>query len=84
MKAAQTILEQYRSTDIASCNADDLTDLRDVQIDDSLPVRNRLEGFLRQVGNPYLFKVDGLIVKATYLPGASRTLSDALPGLLSQ
>jgi hypothetical protein len=41
-----------------------------------------MEQFLRQVGNPYLFRVDGIVVKASYLPRANRRLSDALPGLL--
>ena len=39
--------------------------------------------FLKQVGNPYLFKVDGMVVKATYLPQSNRRLCDTLPGLLS-
>ena len=75
-------LEQYRNTDIMACDPDLLVDLRQVHIDTALPVPRRMVGFIRQVGNPYLFKVDGLVVKASYLPQANRRLSDALPGLL--
>lgn len=75
-------LEQQRNSDIMSCDPDLLVDLREVQIDTALPVQKRMERFLRQVGNPYLFKVDGIVVKASYLPRAERRLSDALPGLL--
>lgn len=75
-------LDRCRAADLLACAPRDLIDLRDVHIDTSLPVQKRLDGFLKQVGNPYLFRVDGLIVKATYLPGANRPLSDALPGLL--
>ena len=68
--------------DLIACDPDQLVELRDVHIDTSLPVRKRMEEFVRQLGNPYLFKVDGLIVKTTYLPQANRTLSEAIPGLL--
>ena len=75
-------LDQYRNTDIMACDPDLLVDLREVHIATALPVRRRMVGFIQQVGNPYLFKVDGLVVKASYLPQANRRLSDALPGLL--
>ena len=78
----KTALEQYRSADIMACDPEELVDLQDVHIDTSLSVKERLAGFVRQVGNPYLFKVDGVIVKTTFLPQANRSLSDALPGLL--
>lgn len=82
MNVSSTVLAQYRSADIMSCDPGELVDLRDVHIDTSLPVHERLEGFVRQAGNPYLFRVDDLVVKTIYLPQANRRLSDALPGLL--
>ena len=82
MFGSKNSLEQYRKTDIMSCDPNMLVDLREVEIDTSLPVHKRMEQFLRQVGNPYLFRVDGIVVKASYLPRANRRLSDALPGLL--
>ena len=75
-------LEQYRKADIMACDPDRLVDLREVHIDTALPVPRRMVGFIQQVGNPYLFKVDGLVGKASYLPQANRRLSDALPSLL--
>ena len=71
-----------KRSDLMACDPERLADLKDIRIDTSLPVRERMVGFLEQVGNPYLFKVDGLVIKATYLPQASRSLSDAIPGLL--
>ena len=82
MIPSRAALERYRAADLMSCDPGGLADLRDVQIDTSLPVRERMVSYLGQVGNPYLFKVDGLVVKASYLPQANRRLSDALPGLL--
>ena len=82
MFETKNALEQYRNTDIMACDPDRLVDLREVHIDTALPVPRRMVGFIQQVGNPYLFKVDGLVVKASYLPQATRRLSHALPGLL--
>ena len=82
MFETKNALEQYRKADIMACDPDLLVDLREVHIDTNLPVPRRMERFVQQVGNPYLFKVDGLVVKASYLPQANRRLSDALPGLL--
>ena len=73
---------QHRDLDIMDCDPDMLVDLREVHIDTALPVQQRMERFIQQVGNPYLFKVDGLVVKATYLSQAKHSLSDALPDLL--
>ena len=82
MFETKNTLEQYRKVDIMACDPDLLVDLREVHIDTNLPVPRRMVGFIQQVGNPYLFKVDGLVVKASYLPQANRRLSDALPSLL--
>ena len=82
MLESTNILELQRNSDIMACDPDLLVDLREVEIDTSLPVHKRMEQFLRQVGNPYLFRVDGIVVKASYLPQENRRLSDELPGLL--
>ena len=82
MIPSKASLERYRAADLMTCDPGVLADLRDVQIDTARPVRERMVSYLRQVGNPYLFKVDGLVVKASYLPQANRRLSDALPDLL--
>ena len=82
MIPSRAALDRYRAADLMTCDPGVLADLRDVQIDTARPVRERMVSYLRQVGNPYLFKVDGLVVKASYLPQANRRLSDALPDLL--
>ena len=75
-------IKMLRNADILTCNADELVDLRNVEVNRNAPLKRRTSDFIAQVGNPYLFKVDGLVVKASYLPQANRRLSDALPGLL--
>ena len=76
-------LEQYRKADIMACDPDRLVDLREVHIDTALPVPRRMVGFIQQVGNPYLFKVDGLIVRVVFSPGSGRSLMDALTALMN-
>lgn len=74
-----TILEQCRNMDIKTCDPDKLIDLQDLHIDTSRPLSERMDAFVQQVRNPYLFKVDGLVIKAVYAPNCDRTLADALP-----
>lgn len=82
MDVNKTALTHCINDDLMACDPGALVDLYDIHIDTTLPVRKRMEGFLEQIGNPYLFKVYGLIVKTTYLPSANRRLSDVLPGLM--
>ena len=83
MFETKNALEQYRKADIMACDPDRLVDLREVHIDTALPVPKRMERFVQQVGNPYLFKVDGLIVRAVFSPGSGRSLMDALTALMN-
>ena len=83
MIPSRASLERYRAADLMTCDPGVLADLRDVQIDTSLPVRERMLSYLGQVGNPYLFKVEGLIVKAVFSPGSGRSLMDALTALMN-
>ena len=78
MDQMRTNLEQCRSADLMESDPDGLVDLKDVRIDTSRPVRERMEDFVRQVGNPYLFKVDGLIIKTVFPSNAVRRLADCL------
>ena len=83
MIPSSAALDRYRAADLMTCDPGVLADLRDVQIDTARPIRERMVSFLQQVGNPYLFKVDGLIVRAVFSPGSGRSLIDALTALMS-
>ena len=83
MIPSNAALDRYRATDLIACDPGVLADLRDVQIDTARPVRERMVSYLEQVGNPYLFKVEGLIVRAVFSPGTGRSLADALSALMS-
>ena len=83
MIPSRAALERYRAADLMTCDPGVLADLRDVQIDTARPVRERMVSYLGQVGNPYLFKVDGLIVRVVFSPGSGRSLMNALTALMN-
>ena len=72
----QTEMNCLKNTDIEQCEADQLVDLRSVSIDKSLPVPERMYSFVKQIKNPYLFKVDDITVKVEFSSGKS--LEDSL------
>lgn len=74
------MLAQCAHADITTCDPRDLVDLRNVTIDTTQPVPQRLSQLLDQVHNPYLFKVDGVVVKVNFSGG--KRLASALAGLL--
>ena len=43
-----------------------LVDIRDVKIDRSKPVEERMKSYVEQIKNPYLFKVGNTIVRVSY------------------
>ena len=71
-----------KQADLRSCDPNDLVDLCDIQIDASLPLRERMKRYRQQIRDPYLFKVDDLIIRAVYPPEAKSRLSDAIASLL--
>ena len=72
----QTELNRLKHMDIEQCEPDQLVDLRSVSIDKSRPVPERMCSFVKQIKNPYLFKVDDITVKVEFSSGKS--LEDSL------
>ena len=73
-------LLRCRQADIYDCEADNLTDLKQIDIPPYLPTPVRMEQYLEQIKNPYLFKVDKLIVKVSF--NGNKDLSSKLADLL--
>lgn len=76
----QTELDRLKNMDIEQCESDQLVDLRFVSIDKSIPVPERMRSFVKQIKNPYLFKVDDITVKVEFSSGKS--LEDSLLSFL--
>lgn len=73
-------LKALRDADISACNADKLVDLSDVKVKRKLPLNRRADDFIAQVGNPYLFRVDDVVVKVEFGDGKdfSEMLTDVI------
>ena len=76
----QTDLNGLKHIDIEQCEQDQLVDLKSVSIDKTLPVPERMSAFVKQIKNPYLFKVDDITVKVEFSSGKS--LEDSLLSFL--
>ena len=74
-------LLRCRQADIYDCEADNLADLKQIDIPPCLPSPVRMEQYLEQVGNPYLLRVDKLIVKVSFT--GEKDLSSTLTNLLA-
>ena len=44
----------------------ELVDIRDVVIDKSLPLEERVKSYVEQIKNPYCFKVGDVVVRVSY------------------
>lgn len=48
-------------------NIDDLADIRDIKVDNSLSIKDRINSLLNQTDSPYQFRVGNYTVKLSYL-----------------
>ena len=55
-----------KAVDIRTVDKSQLVDLSTVHIDESLPVRERVLSYLKQVKNPYCVRVGNFAVKVKY------------------
>lgn len=75
-----TNLEMLRKADITACNADELVDLRKVTVDTEKSSYERKGDYIRQVKNPYLFRIDSTVVKVEF--GNGNDFSDILTDVI--
>lgn len=55
-----------RNVDVRTVDPDTLTDIRNIKIDKSLPVDQRISDFVHQIQNPYCFKVGKVLVSVGF------------------
>ena len=70
-------IEEMKSIDVRNVRAEQLTDRRSIVIDQKLPRKERLRQYIRQVGNPYCYLDDGVIVKVSF-SNTKETIEDRL------
>lgn len=59
-------VDEMKNVDVRTVSRDDLVDIRDVQIDRSLPKEERVRSFVQQIRNPYCFKCGNVVVKTSF------------------
>ena len=59
-----------------------LVDIRDVRIDRTLPMEERVKSYVEQVKNPYMFKVGNTVVRVSYADNG-KTMNDNFVNMIS-
>ena len=59
-------LQRMREADIMLADRAQLTDISTLEIDRHRPVKDRIQSYLEQVGNPFLVKVGDYVLKLNY------------------
>lgn len=59
-------IEDMKNMDVRTVNPESLVDVTQIKFDDSLPLMERAAEFVKQVKNPYCFRVGNMVVKNVY------------------
>ncbi|HCT89863.1 MAG TPA: hypothetical protein DF613_00545 [Lachnospiraceae bacterium] len=66
MELTRERLEEMEAVDVRTVDISTLTDLRDIEIDTSLPVPKKLDAFARQANNVYVNRIGEYVVKVRF------------------
>lgn len=70
-------IEAMQAVELDVVDRDTLKDIRDVQVDTTLPKKERLLDYIRQIGNPYCYRYDKYTVKVSF-SDTDATLEDRI------
>lgn len=62
----QEELEAMKNVDVRTVNPATLRDIRDVKINTALPKAQRIQDYIRQIGNPYCYRHGKYVVKISF------------------
>lgn len=74
-------LKRMSRLDVTSVNPDELVDVRDIQIDESLNSMERIKDYIEKIKNPYVYKCGDYIVKLQFDNESGITLEELLEEL---
>ena len=63
-------------------NLSELVDNRDVVIDKSLPLEERVRSYVEQIKDPYCFKVGDVVVRVSYAD-KDKSLTDSFTSMIA-
>lgn len=69
-------LTRMKNVDIKKVKKEDLVDIGTVTVNKELPVKERVEDYIRQINNPYCYVDHGIIVKISFT--GEKSLEDTL------
>lgn len=69
-------IEKLASADIRNIDTDSLIDAGDMSLDTNIPLESRAQYLVRQLGNPYCFKVGSIAVKLEFDNDASESVTN--------
>lgn len=62
----QAELDAMKNVDVSNVDKSDLVNIEDVVVDGSLPQKERIMDYLRQIRNPYCYLSGGMVVKVSF------------------
>ena len=75
-------LERCRNVNLDNVKLEDVDEITDIKIDRRKPSEERILDFLTKVKNPYIFKVNGKLVRIKFSENTNLTAEDCLTNVL--
>jgi hypothetical protein len=77
----QTKLERLKAEAQSNIDITKLKDIKNVEINPNLPIEERMRDFIKQIGNPYIYKSDNIVVRVSF--AGTSTIEECLGHALS-
>lgn len=58
--------EKLKNIDIITVDKEELVDIKDINIDSTLPYELRILNYIEQIKNPYCYKIGDVVVKIEF------------------
>ena len=67
LRALSDELVRLRNVDVRNVDPTDLVDVQNIKINMQLPLLERTIDYIKQVRNPYCYKINGVVIKANFM-----------------
>lgn len=81
IKELEEKLKRCRNVNLDDVTLEDMDEITDIKIDRREPSNERILDFLMKVKNPYIFKVNGMLVRMRF-SDTDKTAEDCLTNVL--